>query len=202
MGCGTGTFVGTPAPGGGIFGTNVPCALAFGTNNTQLNTERLVTARVDYNITDRQKISSATTTISECRPPAPARSSRPSTPSATSRRITGSLNYTYVITPTMVNNFIGSAFWYSAIFGVADFAKTTALMPEEISIKDGGANGGSNFATVGAGFPTGRNVGQAELADDLAWTKGKHTFKAGVAIPSRPRSPTPRSRSSALHRNL
>jgi len=179
LGCGTGTFPGTPAPGGGTFGTNVPCAVAFGTNNTQINTEGLVTSRVDYNINDKQKVYfrynydfglQATGTS----PIAPVFNSVSTQP-----QHTGSLNYTYVITPSMVNNFSGSAFWYSAIFGVADFNKTTSLMPESITINDGGANGGG-FAAVGASFPNGRNVGQAELADDLSWTKGHHTFRAGI----------------------
>ena len=76
------------------------------------------------------------------------------------------MTYTYVISPTLVNNFIGSASWYTAIFGVADFAETTALMPETISVGDAG------WTSVGAGFPNGRNVGQAQLVDDLTWIHG------------------------------
>ena len=190
LGCSNGgTFVGTPAPGGGKFGVDVPCALAFGTNNTQLNTEGLVTTRADYNITEKQKIyfrynydfGLQATGTSPISPTFNSISNQP--------QDTGSLNYTYVITPTLVNNLTGSAFWYSAIFGVADFNKTTSLMPQSITIADGGCNacvttpGGSTsgFVAVGAGLPTGRNVGQAELADDLAWTKGRHTIKAGVS---------------------
>ena len=53
-------------------------------------------------------------------------------------------------------------------------------MPDSIAISDGGANGGG-FATVGAGaFPNGRNVGHFQINDDFSWTKGTHTFKAGV----------------------
>ncbi len=86
----------------------------------------------------------------------------------------GQLNHTYVIGPNVVNNFVGSGSWYTAIFGVADFAKTTALMPESISISDGG------FTGVGASFPDGRNVGQMQLVDDLTWVHGKHTIKTGI----------------------
>ena len=42
LGCGTGTFSGTPDGSAGVFGVNVPCALALGTNNTELNTEKLL----------------------------------------------------------------------------------------------------------------------------------------------------------------
>jgi len=86
----------------------------------------------------------------------------------------GQLTYTYAISPTLVNNFIGSGSWYTAIFGVADFAKTSALMPERFSVSDAG------WTSLGAGIPNGRNVGQVQLVDDLTWIRGKHSFKAGV----------------------
>ena len=141
----------------------------------------MITSRVDYNVTDKQKLFfrynydfglQATGTS----PIAPVFNSVSNQP-----QDTGSLNYTYIITPTLVNNLVGSAFWYSAIFGVADFNKTTSLIPEEIAIADGGANGGG-FTTVGASLPDGRNVGHGQLIDDLSWTKGKHTFKTGASI--------------------
>jgi len=181
LGCGNGTFSGTPDGAGGTFGVTTPCAVAFGTNNTQLNTEQLYTIRVDYNASNNQKLffrvehdfGLQATGTSPINPLYNSLSNQPSWQ--------GSANYTYVITPTLVNNFIGSVLWYSALFGVADFAKTSALMPDSIAISDGGANGGG-FATVGAGaFPNGRNVGHLQLIDDLSWTKGRHAVKAGIA---------------------
>ena len=54
-------------------------------------------------------------------------------------------------------------------------------MPEQIGISDNSMNSAS-FASAGGngGFPTGRNVGQAQLVDDLTWIKGKHTIKVGI----------------------
>ena len=185
LGCGTGTFTGALAASGGTFGVDTPCAIAFRTNNTQLNTERLMTYRVDYNLTKSQKlffrfnqdIGVQATGTSPVNPAFNAISNQP--------QDTGSVNYTSVITPALVNNFIGSASWYSAQFGVADFAKTTSLMPEAIAVGDGGANGGG-FATIGAavypfGYPAGRNIGHGQAIDDLSWTKNQHTFKAGIS---------------------
>jgi len=181
LGCGNGTFWNSniQAPGGGVFGgnnvaSNVPCSYAFAANANIPNTESLVTVRADYNITDKQKISARynydwglqATSVSFINPIFNSVSNQPSDQ--------GQLTYTYAISPTLVNNFIGSASWYTAIFGVADFAKTTALMPESISVGDGCCTG------LGAGFPTGRNVGQAQVVDDLTWIHGKHSFKAGV----------------------
>jgi hypothetical protein len=185
LGCGTGTFTGT-ATAGGTFGVNVPCAVAFGINDTELNTEQLYTIRIDYNVSNNQKLffrfnhdfGVQATGTSPINPLYNSISVQP--------QYQGGFNYTSVITPTLVNNLIGSVIWYSALFGVQDFAATTKAMPEAIAIADGGANGGG-FATVGGatypnGFPVGRNVGHAQLNDDLAWTKGAHTIKAGIAV--------------------
>jgi hypothetical protein len=181
LGCGSGTFTGTPTGSGGIFGVNTPCAVAFGTNNTEINTEQQYTVRVDYNISNSQKFFARlendhgiqATGTSPINPLYNSVSNQPSWQ--------GSLNHTYVITPTLVNNVVGSVLWYTALFGVADFAKTQALMPDSIAITDSGSGANlGGFATVGAGaFPNGRNVGHIQFADDLSWTKGRHAIKAG-----------------------
>jgi len=176
LGCGIGTFwnANIAAPGGGIFGTNVACTDAVFKSASETNTESLFTLRGDYNITDKQKLALRynydwglqATGPSLINPAFNSQSNQPSDQ--------GQLTYTYVISPTLVNNFIASASWYTAIFGVANFATTTALMPESISVGDAG------WTSVGAGFPNGRNVGQAQLVDDLTWIHGAHTFKTGI----------------------
>jgi hypothetical protein len=176
LGCGTGTFwnANIQAPGGGVFGTTVPCSYAFAENASETNTENLFTLRGDYNISDRQKLALRfnrdwglqATGPSFINPAFNSQSNQPSDQ--------GQLTYTFVISPTLVNNFIASGSWYTAIFGVANFAKTTALMPETISVGDAG------WASVGASFPNGRNVGQAQVVDDLTWIHGKHSFKGGI----------------------
>lgn len=185
LGCGTGTFTGTSDGSAGTFGVNVPCAVAAGTNETQLNTENYFTTRVDYNISDSNKIffrynrdwGLQATGTSPVNPLFNAQSYQP--------QDQGIINDTWVLTPTLVNNFVGSVLWYQAQFGVADFSKVISEMPEGILISDGGANGGG-FPTVGPGsypygFPVGRNVGHIQFNDDLSWTKGRHTMKAGFA---------------------
>ncbi len=187
LGCqSNGTFSGTPDGNGGTFGVTTPCGVVFVSGNNQLNTEALYTVRGDYNINDKQKLNArfnmdrgvqATGTS----PIAPAFNSVSTQP-----QYAGQLNHTWVISPTLVNNFIGSGSWYSAIFGVADFSKVQALMPERFTFGDGGSNSGG-FTGVGsgggqgtAGFPNGRNVGQMQLVDDVSWSHGSHTIKAGT----------------------
>jgi outer membrane receptor protein involved in Fe transport len=181
LGCGNFKFRGTSAPGGGAFGVNVACALAFGTNVSEKNIEGLITARLDYNLSPNQKINFRynydwglqATTASPLNPAFDVVSHQPSHQ--------GQLNYTYVIRPTLVNSFIGSGSWYSAIFGVADFRASTALQPEALAISDNSLNS-AVWATAGGngGFPNGRNVGQTQLVDDLTWVHNRHSVKSGV----------------------
>jgi hypothetical protein len=182
LGCGTRTFSGTYVNGGTTgprFGIDTPCGLAFGTNASSVNVENLLIGRVDQTITDKQKISfryeydwglqaTSTSVISHL---FDSKSTQP--------QHQGQFSHTYIITPTLVNTFTGQSSWYTAIFGVQDFGGTQQAIPVRLSVTDGGANGG-RFAALGAGFPTGRNVGQAQLIDDLSWLKGSHTIKAGV----------------------
>lgn len=180
LGCGINTFVGVPTGTGGTFGVDTPCAVAFGTNNTEINTEQQRTMRADWNLNNSQKLSFRylfdggvqATGTSPINPLYNSVSNQPSDQ--------GSISDTWVISPTMVNTFNASVLWYTALFGVQDFSKTQALMPDSIAITEGGANGGG-FATVGAGaFPNGRNVGHFQINDDFSWNKGEHTFRAGV----------------------
>ncbi len=181
LGCsGRGTFTGTFVNGssGPRFGVDTPCAVSFVSANNQLNTESLIIARVDHTITDRQKINFRyeydwgiqATSTSAINPVFNSISSQP--------QHAGQMNYTYVINPNLVNNFIGAASWYTAIFGVLDFPKANSLIPERFTIADGGAQGGG-MTSVGATFPNGRNVGQLQLIDDLSWIHGSHAIKVG-----------------------
>ncbi len=183
LGCqSSGTFSGTYVNGssGPQFGVNVPCALAFGTNVNQKNTESYLTARVDHSLTDKQKLNFRfkydwgiqATGASPINPAFTRLSNQPESE--------GQMTYTYVITPTLVNNFVGSGSWYTAYFGVADFNKAVSLLPDRITVSDGGSVGNTGFTGIGAAFTTGRDAGQGQAVDDLSWVKGSHTLKVGV----------------------
>jgi Carboxypeptidase regulatory-like domain len=181
LGCGNGTFYGggghTPiaAPGGGQFGINVPCTYAFGADASEQNSESLFTARVDYNLSDKNKLSFRynydwglqATGPSFITPVLNELSHQPAD--------SGQLTYTAVITPTLVNNFIGSGSWYQAQFGYSNLSKALSVMPDSFNVSDAG------WASLGVAtnFPQGRDVGQAQFVDDLTWTHGRHTFKGG-----------------------
>ena len=70
----------------------------------------------------------------------------------------GQLNYTHVFSPTVVNNFIFSDLWYSAIFGSLGPGPSLALFPGNLAFSDGsltalGTSSG-NPGGFAAGFDT------------------------------------------------
>ncbi|MGA8730222.1 MAG: carboxypeptidase regulatory-like domain-containing protein [Terracidiphilus sp.] len=88
----------------------------------------------------------------------------------------GQMQETHTFTPDLINQFIFSTAWYSAIFKNSDPAGAAAFTPYTLSFADG------SFTTLGGEmyfFPQGRNVTQYQFNDDVSWTKGKHTAKFG-----------------------
>ncbi len=191
LGCGQFASTATAAPGGGIFGSTVSCALAYRANGLNTNKEWLETHRVDWKINDKQSIffrfkgdhGFQPTFTDLLTPSLNAQSVQP--------QYEGQLNHTYVISPTMVNNFILSFLWYSAVFGPANPSAAQSLFPVGMTFNDGGPNGAFSGSSTGAfyvlggffenGFPfiQGRHSGQGQLVDDFSWVKGNHTLKIG-----------------------
>ena len=183
MGCGELAANNVPAPGGGFFGQNVSCLDAFGTSGSNTNKEWFNTARADWNINDSQKIffrfkgdhGFQPTGTSLINPGLNLQSLQP--------QYEGQLNHTWVISPSMVNNFIASILWYSAIFGPADVTKASDIFPTYFRV--GGEASANNGGIYSMGvpwynFPQGRDVGQGQLIDDFSINKGKHTLKFGT----------------------
>jgi hypothetical protein len=89
----------------------------------------------------------------------------------------GQFNETHSFGPTLTNQFIMAATWYSAIFKAADQSATLAAFPTTQIINDGALQGigGINYA-----FPQGRNVTQIQFGDDVSKTISNHTVKFGA----------------------
>jgi outer membrane receptor protein involved in Fe transport len=181
LGCGA--LADTPTGvGNGVFGQNVSCADAFGTNVSNQNSEWLFSSRVDYNLNDRNKLfvrfrtdhGLQPTNTDPINPLFNAVSSQP--------QYEGDIDYTAIISPRTVNKLTASVNYYSAIFGPANFNATLAAFPTEFQILDGGSNA-AGFSTLGnlnATYPQGRRVGQIQLVDDFSYIVGKHTLKVGA----------------------
>jgi hypothetical protein len=186
LGCGD--FAGTAAPNGGVFGTNVSCATAWGANGSNLNTEWLMTLRGDWNINDKHKIylrfkedhGLQPTQTSLINPVFNVQSLQPT--------YEGQINHTWTISPTMVNNIVLSFSWYSAFFNSPNLTAAVAAFPVNFFLSDGGSNGAGGFTQMGLGsdnagfnyFPQGRNIGQGQLTDDFSLVRGRHVMKFGV----------------------
>src|SRR6202012_5095992 len=183
LGCGKNNGLsGVAAPGGGTFGgaNGVPCAVAFVSTASSINTEYLVDGRVDWNINTKQKLyfrisrdygvqASSTSPIS---PLFNGYSPQP--------WIIPQLNYTYAITPSLVNNLVLNGNYYSAVFyGSSNFEQAQTALPLAFSFTDGGA-GDAGFQALGPAETKGRLGQQLGIIDDLSWTYGKHTLQFGV----------------------
>lgn len=199
LGCGKQTFTGTFVNGtsGPQFGIDTPCAVAFGTTASSINTEYFVSGRLDYNINDKQKLyfrisRDAGTQASFTSPISPVYNRQSIQPWTIPQ-----LNYTYAITPRVVNNFVLNGNWYSAVTGPANFDQAQAQLPAAFAFTDGGANGSNTtnnaptvtsstpnsntgFAGVGPSLPNGRRGQQLGIIDDLSWMLGRHTLQAGL----------------------
>lgn len=194
MGCGS--LAGTPVAGTtnqylgavptGSTGTAVSCVDAALTTATNLNREWFASGRVDYNVSEKHKVfvrvtddqGKQPTFTSVVNPVLDAQSTQPS--------YSGQLNDTYTFTPNVVNSFIMSGLYYSAIFKPANLAATLAASPTLFyQATDGGTNSSAGFGQGGVmgfewfGYPQGRNVTQYQLIDDVSWLKGNHNFKFG-----------------------
>ena len=147
------------------------------------NQEWLLIGRVDYDINDKNKIfgrvkfdrGTQPTYADPINPAFNAISHQP--------QDEGQLNFTHIFNPSVVNNFIFSDLYYSAIFQSTNVSAANATFPEILCSADTsmsclGATGGE--FPFGFLFPQGRNVEQWQLVDDLSIAKGNHAFKLGV----------------------
>ena len=182
LGCGSFTAA---APGGGTFGTTVPCLTIGAGSANNVNKEWLFTIRGDVKISDRQDVyarfkvdhGSQPTYTNFINPLFNAVSIQPENE--------GQFNDNFRITPNMVNSFTMAGNWYSAYFGPASNAASAGLYPDfllpDIGFDGSGVNNSSGLATLGVpgALTQGRDVTQYQLVDDFSYLRGRHTIKAG-----------------------
>jgi hypothetical protein len=151
------------------------------------NREWLLSARIDYKISDTDQVFGRMRFDRGVQPTYTDTLNPTFNTSSTQPQNEGQLNYTHVFNPTVVNNFIGSVLYYSAIFGsVSSNSPALALFPGNLAFSDGSLTnvgfGSGNPGGYGQGYlyPSGRNVTQWGLVDDLSITRGNHSFKMGL----------------------
>ncbi len=124
---------------------------------------------------------SASATTQACRPPAPARSTRRSTSRAISP---GSFRRSITLTSSLralVNNFVASGNWYSAVFGVPDFSEGAGADAGGLHLQRWRRERWRVRQPLPSpALPTGRRGQQFQVIDDLSWNHGSHTMQVGI----------------------
>ena len=182
---GCGDFAGSTL-GGITWGTagGQPCTKTFRSLLNNLNKERLMSFRVDYVLSENDRMNwrywqdrgTQPTYTDPINPGFNQLSIQP--------QDAGQFSWTHIFNPNLVNQMIVGGFYYSAIFG--KIAKPVTLFPTTIGVAAGGnacylldgnlsCMGGETYR-----FPQGRNVAQYQLVDDVSWTRGNHGLKFGV----------------------
>jgi len=179
------TSTGTTVINGIAFGTGAaPCTKTFRSTLNNLNKERLMSVRVDYVLSENDRLNwrywqdrgTQPTYTDPINPGFNQLSVQP--------QDAGQFTWDHLFNANLVNQLIVGGFYYSAIFGtttksVGLFPTTTgaAAATNTCYLLDGNLScmGGETYR-----YPAGRNIAQYQLVDDLSWTKGNHGLKFGV----------------------
>ncbi|HSU57857.1 MAG TPA: TonB-dependent receptor [Bryobacteraceae bacterium] len=185
LGCGDIASNGPPTDSGALaaytagFGTTRACASTFRSTVNNLNTEWLMAARVDYNISNNDRVYFRYNTDHGIQATGTDPINSAFNANSVQPSYGGQFGYTRVVSASMVNQLLLSASYYTAIFGPPDLAAALKIFPTTFAFNDGLYSnlGGSDNA-----YPQGRKVRQWQLVDDYSWNLGRHTVKFGTNI--------------------
>ena len=184
------------APGSPVTSTSPPplpaalsnnmCTQTWTDSSSSGNHEWLLSGRVDFTISDKDKLFGRVKFDRGVQPTYTDPINSTFDTFSVQPQNEGQLNWTHIFSPTIVNNFIGSVLWYQAIFGgVNSNSPALNLIPGNLAFTDGsltnlGFGSGLGGFANGFLFPQGRDVTQWGLVDDLSIAHGNHSFKMGV----------------------
>ncbi len=173
----------TPPPG-----TNGMCTESWTQSVSSGNKEWLISGRVDYNLSENDKIFGRVKFDRGTQPTYTDSINPVFNDFSIQPQDEGQFNYTHIFSPTVVNNFIFATLYYSAIFGTLNPGPSLAIFPGNLAFGVDGSGvtalgtGSGNPGGFAQGFlyPQGRKVEQWGVVDDLSITRGVHSFKMGV----------------------
>src|SRR5258708_16613609 len=175
-GCGdlAGTATGV---GNGKWGVDTPCASTYQGGNNNLNKERLMSVRIDYNATQNDKLAFRYWQDRGVQPTYTDPINPIFNTQSTQPQDAGQMTYTKVINSHLVNQLIAGGSYYSAVFNASNFPAAVAASPFQapVSFFDG-----APFTNIGGAlysYPPGRRVSQAQLVDDVSWAQGHPALK-------------------------
>src|SRR5882672_8267422 len=176
------TCGGLGATAGDPFAT-ASCLAQYRVSIPNGNREWLLSGRVDYELSDKDRIFGRVKFDRGNQPTYTDPIDTAFNIQSNQPQNEGQLNYTHVFSPRVVNNFVGSVLHYSALFQSPNLSSALSAFPFILNTNDtsltplGSGSGSDPFFAL---FPQGRNVTQWQLVDDLSIERGKHTFKMGV----------------------
>jgi hypothetical protein len=158
-------------------GTTPACALQYQSTAGNQTNEWLLSARVDQNFGNNDRIFVHFRTDHGLQ----ATYTDPISPlfdgQSTQPQYEGQLQETHTFGSSSVNQFILSGSWYSAVFSTKSLAASTQLIPFTLGFT------GNAFFSLGRDlntWPQGRNVTQYGIVDDFSKVKGNHALKIGI----------------------
>jgi hypothetical protein len=158
------------------------CLQTWRDTGTNGNREWLVSGRVDYTLSDKDKLFGRVRFDRGYQPTYTDPINTAFNAQSIQPQQDGQLNYTHVFSPTIVNNFVGSVLYYSAVFQSDNISKALSEFPGILVSLDSSltplGSTSSNFPFAFF-FPQGRRVTQYQLVDDLSIVHGNNTFKMG-----------------------
>jgi hypothetical protein len=170
----------SPAGAGFLLGygaAGTPCAQKFTSNQNNLNTEWLLSTRLDYNISKSDTIFGRFKTDHGVQATGTDPVNAVFNANSIQPAYEGQITETHTFGGNAVNQLIVSGSWYSALFTANNLSAALKVFPTTIAFADG------LFANVGGtdnAYPQGRVVTQYQVTDDFSKTHGAHDLKFGV----------------------
>ena len=158
-------------------GPGVPCTLTYRSTQGTFTSEYTMSLRLDHTFSESDKIFGRIQADRGWQ----LWYADPINPSfdlqTTAPEYQGQLNWVHVLGANAVNEFKTSGSWYGAVFSNPNRAAALSAFPTTLQVFDGTLTtmGGSDCCV-----PTGHNLLQYQVVDDLSVTRGRHTFKFGV----------------------
>lgn len=162
-----------------------PCAETFRNTVNNLNTEWLIAARVDYNITGNDRIYFRYNTDHGVQATGTDPINRLFNANSVQPSYGGQFGYTRVLNTNMVNQLLLSASYYVALFGPPNIKAALNAFPTTWAFNDGLYSSNPVGTSLGGedfNYPQGRKVRQMQLIDDFSIVHGTHTFKFGANV--------------------
>lgn len=173
------------APGAipGFNPSTTPCGAQFTATPTALSTQWILSARVDHNLSDNDKMffryrmdrGLQASVLDPISSNFNVTSNQPS--------YDGQFQETHIFGLHLTNSFIAALSHYRAVFQ-QDAAKVAQTFPYGVistgTVQFGYDLGGVFGFNQQYGYPQGRNFTQYQFIDDVSWSRGNHNFKFGA----------------------